>query len=55
MNLSRTERDGYTYEVRCGGGNQFSVIARHAPAAPDSPIRYPVLAVDQNMQIGEVQ
>jgi hypothetical protein len=55
MNLARTERDGYTYEVRCGSGNEFGVIARHAPAAPDSPIRYPILAVDQNMQIGEVQ
>jgi hypothetical protein len=55
MNLSRTERDGYTYEVRCGEGSEFSVIAHHAPAPADSPIRYPILAIDQNMQIGEVQ
>jgi len=55
MNLTHTERDGYTYEVRCGSGNEFSVIANHAPAPPDSPVRYPILAVDQNMQIGEVQ
>jgi len=55
MNLARSERDGYTYEVRCGNGNEFSVIAHHVPAPVDSPIRYPILAVDQNMQIGEVQ
>jgi len=55
MNLSRTERDGYSYEVKCGDGNQFAVVARHAPAPPDSPIRYPILAIDQNMQVGEVQ
>jgi len=55
MNLTRTERDGYTYEVRCGEGQEFGVIAHHAPAPADSPIRYPVLAIDQNMQVGEVQ
>jgi hypothetical protein len=55
MNLSRTERDGYTYEVRCGHGSEFKVVANHAPAPAGSPIRYPILAVDQNMQIGEVQ
>jgi hypothetical protein len=55
INFARTERDGYTYEVRCGDGNEFAVIAHHAPAPPDSPIRYPVLAIDQNMQVGEVQ
>lgn len=55
MNLTRTERDGYTYEVRCGEGQEFGVIAHHAPAPADSPIRYPVLAIDHNMQIGEVQ
>ena len=55
MNLARTGRDGYTYEVRCGDGNEFGVIAHHAPAPADSPIRYPILAVDQNMQIGEIQ
>jgi hypothetical protein len=54
VNFARSERDGYTYEVRCGDGNEFAVIAHHAPAPPDSPIRYPILAVDQNMQIGEI-
>jgi len=55
MNLSRTERDGYSYEVKCAEGTDFSIVARHAPAPPDSPIRYPILAIDQNMQVGEVQ
>jgi len=55
MNLARKEREGYTYEVKCGEGNEFAVIAHHAPAPSDSPIRYPILAVDQNMQVGEVQ
>jgi hypothetical protein len=55
MNLARTERDGYSYEVKCGDGADFSVVAHHAPAPPDSPIRYPILAIDQNMQVGEVQ
>jgi hypothetical protein len=55
MNLAKTERQGYSYEVRCGSGNDFSVVAHHAPAPPDSPIRYPILMVDQNMQVSEVQ
>jgi len=55
MNLARTERDGYTYEIRCGEGNEFGVIAHHAPAPPDSPTRYPILAIDQNMQIVEIR
>jgi hypothetical protein len=55
MNFSRTERDGYTYEVRCGEGQEFGVVAHHAAAPAGSPIRYPILAIDQNMQIGEIQ
>jgi len=55
VNLSRTERDGYSYEVKCGDGADFSIVAHHAPAPPDSPIRYPILAVDQHLQVGEVQ
>lgn len=54
INFARSERDGYTYEVRCGDGTEFAVIAHHAPAPPDSPIRYPIMAIDQNMQFGEV-
>ena len=55
VNLARTERDGYTYEIRCGSGTAFVVTARHAPAAPDSPIRYPTLRINQNMQVSEAQ
>jgi hypothetical protein len=51
--VARTERDGYSYSVDCSG-NEFSVTARHAPAPPDSPIRYPNLAIDNNMQINEI-
>jgi hypothetical protein len=51
--MSRTERDGYSYSVACSGGD-FSVTGRHAPAPDGSPIRYPTLAIDQTMQIREV-
>lgn len=51
--MTRSERDGYSYSVTCSGGN-FSVTGRHAPAASGSPIRYPNLAIDQNMQVAEV-
>src|SRR5262249_26095260 len=40
VTMSRPERDGYTYEVRCNGdGGEFAVTARHAPAPEGSPIR----------------
>src|SRR6202140_2965163 len=51
--MTRTERDGYTYSVECSS-TEFNVIARHAPAPAGSPIRYPNLAIDQNMQVHEV-
>jgi hypothetical protein len=51
--LSRPERDGYTYSIDCSGGD-FSATARHAPAPAGSPIRYPTLAIDQSMQVHEV-
>jgi len=53
LTMKRTERDGYTYAVSCSAGN-FTAAARHAPAPADSPIRYPNLAIDQDMQVGEV-
>jgi hypothetical protein len=55
VNLARTERQGYTYEIRCGEDSEFAVIAHHPPAPADSSIRYPILAIDQNMQVGETQ
>ncbi len=51
--MSRPERVGYSYSVECSGSD-FSVTARHAPAPGGSPIRYPILAIDQTMQVHEV-
>jgi len=51
--MTRTERDGYSYSLECSG-TEFNATARHAPAPAGSPIRYPNLAVDQNMQVHEV-
>jgi hypothetical protein len=53
LTMTRPERDGYSYSVECSGAD-FTVSARHAPAPSGSPIRYPNLAIDQNMQVGEV-
>jgi hypothetical protein len=53
LSMSRSERDGYTYSVECSGGD-FTATARHAPAPAGSPIRYPNLAIDQTMQVREV-
>jgi len=53
MTMTRPQRDGYTYSVECSG-TEFTVSGRHAAASPDSPIRYPNFAIDQNMQLREV-
>jgi hypothetical protein len=53
LSMSRPERDGYSYAVECSEGD-FTVTARHAPAPAGSPIRYPNLAIDQTMQVREV-
>lgn len=52
--VPRTGRDGYTYAVECSG-EQFTVTARHQPAAAGSPIRYPNFSVDDNMQVSEIK
>ena len=54
LTMSRNGRDGYTYSVECSGGD-FTATARHAPAPAGSPIRYPNLAVDANMQVHEIE
>lgn len=51
--VPRTGRDGYSYSVECSGGD-FTATARHLPAPAGSPIRYPNLAIDATMQVGEV-
>jgi hypothetical protein len=53
LSMSRPERDGYRYSVECSDGN-FSVTARHAPAPEGSSIRYPTLAMDQSMEVREI-
>jgi hypothetical protein len=50
LTMTRPERDGYTYQVSCSGAD-FSVIAEHPPAPAGSPIRYPTLSIDSNMEI----
>ncbi len=54
MSMSRPERDGYTYSVQCSG-NDFTATARHAAAPAGSPIRYPNMAIDQSLQVREVE
>jgi len=54
MSMSHPERDGYTYSVECSG-NDFTATARHAAAPEGASIRYPNMAVDQSMQVREVQ
>jgi hypothetical protein len=51
--LSRPGRDGYSYSIDCSG-EAFSITARHDPAPADSSIRYPTLAIDQTMEVHEV-
>ena len=55
LTMTSPERDGYAYEVQCGDSGEFKVVARHAPAPQGSPIRYPNLGIDQDLQIAEVQ
>lgn len=54
MSMSRPERDGYTYSVECSG-NDFTATAHHAAAPAGSPIRYPNMAIDQSMQVREIE
>src|SRR6202011_5504843 len=53
LTMTRTERYGYSYSVECSGA-EFNAVARHVPAPVGCPIRDPNLAVDQNMQVHEV-
>src|SRR5882762_3573544 len=55
VNFARSGRDGYSYEVRCGDANEFSVIARHPGSSTDPGVRYPTIAIDQGLQTGEIQ
>lgn len=55
MGMTRTTRDGYSYEIQCSGAAEFEVFARHAPAPQSSGIRYPTLMVDTSMDVREIQ
>jgi len=55
LKMNRPERSGYAYEVSCQSGADFEVVARHAPAPEGSSIRYPALAIDNLMQVREIQ
>ncbi len=51
--MVKSGRDGYSYSVGCSGGD-FTATARHAAAPSGSSLRYPSLAIDQSMQVHEV-
>lgn len=53
LRMSHTEREGYTYSIDCYSAG-FNATGSHPPAAEGSPIRYPTLAIDQTMQVREV-
>jgi hypothetical protein len=53
LRMTNPGRDGYSYSIECSGSD-FSVTARHAAEAAGSPIRYPTLAIDQAMEVREV-
>ena len=54
LGMNKTGRDGYVYAVNCSEQN-FTVTARHEAAPAGSTIRYPNLAVNQDMQISEIE
>jgi len=54
ISMTRTERDGYAYEVQCSG-NGFTATARHLPAPAGSPIRYPNFAIDSSLDLHEIE
>jgi hypothetical protein len=42
------ESRGYSFSIECdGGGVNFTVTGKHAPAPPGSRIRWPELVIDQ--------
>jgi hypothetical protein len=53
LSMSRTERDGYSYSISCSGAD-FAVTATHPAPPTNSGVRYPTLAIDQSMQVREV-
>ena len=54
ISITRTERDGYSYEIQCSG-NAFAATARHRPAPAGSPIRYPNFSIDSSLELKEIE
>jgi hypothetical protein len=58
--IADAEREELTAFSECdsiacdGGGTDFTVTGTHAPAPPGSPLRWPVLIIDQTMAFREV-
>jgi hypothetical protein len=49
------ERAGYSFAIECdGGGANFTVTGRHAPAKPGSSLRWPELIIDQSKAVHAV-
>ena len=53
ISMTRTGRDGYSYEIECSG-NGFTATARHRPAPAGSSIRYPNFSIDASLERSRV-
>ncbi len=53
ISMTRTGRDGYSYEIECSG-NGFTATGRHRPAPAGSPIRYPNFSIDSSLELHEI-
>jgi hypothetical protein len=53
ISMTRTERDGYAYEIECSG-NGFTATAHHRPAPAGSSIRYPNFSIDASLELREI-
>lgn len=54
ISMTRTGRDGYSYEIECSG-NSFTATARHRPAPAGSSIRYPNFSIDASLELKEIE
>ncbi len=54
VSVTRTERDGYSYEIECSGIG-FKATARHRHAPAGSPIRYPNFSIDGSLELREIE
>jgi hypothetical protein len=55
INPNDKERRGYSFSIECdGGGTDFTVTGTHTPAPLGSPLRWPVLTIDQTMALREI-